>query len=211
VILCHQDHQRWILRKANRMGIRDIARSLGYLSDNIELNFVLDLPVPEPKLAELEHWARERSRGYQAVTWSGLPPAAWREKYTTMITLSELDYPPEDRDPMPWTTERIELLLHNEIKQGRNLITTLIMDSSSAPAAFTTLWVTNAPHEWASQGTTAVLNAHRGHRLAMLAKVANVRRLAADFPQTHQLHTEVSVDNELMWAINDRFGFCPRT
>jgi len=31
------------------------------------------------------------------------------------------------------------------------------------------------------------------------------------FPQTRQLHTEVSVDNELMWAINDRLGFRPRT
>lgn len=193
------------------MGIRDIARSLGYLSDNIELNFVLDLPVPEPKLAELEHWARERCRDYQAVTWPGLPPAAWREKYTTMITLNDLDYSPEDRDPMPWTTERIEFWLRNDIKQERNLITTLVMDSSSAPAAFTTLWVTKAPHEWASQGTTAVLNAHRGHRLATLAKVANLRRLVADFPQTRQLHTEVAVDNELMWAINDRFGFRPRT
>ncbi|GAA2047503.1 hypothetical protein GCM10009839_60850 [Catenulispora yoronensis] len=56
-----------------------------------------------------------------------------------------------------------------------------------------------------------MLGAHRGHRLSTLAKVANLRHLAENSPQTRRLHTSVGVDDEVMWAVNQRFGFRPET
>jgi hypothetical protein len=189
------------------MGIRDLARSLGYDSEYIDLSFVLELPVAEAKRCELERWVREGSGSYEAVTWVGLPPAEWREAYCLMHNLDDLDLPPEHRELSPWTADQVERLLRSEICRGGDLITTLVVDAGGAPAAMSNLFVSGPPHGWAFEAVTTVLIAHRGHRLSALAKVANLQRLGQDFPRTRAWHTEVAVDDEAMWAVNERFGF----
>ena len=210
---------RWLGRVANKlpartwcddageMGIRDVASALGYEGDWIELVFVLDLPLPEAKLNELERWAREKSGGYEAVTWMGLPPLEWREAYSLIHVLKELDYPPEAREAWTWTADLLEASLRGEGLRGYQPIITLVMDATGAPVATSRLSVREPPHTWAVQEVTAVLDTHRGHRLSALAKVGNLRRLGREFPQTRSLHAEVAVEDEATWAINDRFGF----
>ena len=193
------------------MGIRELARSLGYVGEYVDLNFVLDLPVDEAKLGEVQRWACEKSQGYEVVTWAGVPPPEWREAHALLGVLYELDFPPEAREPSPWTADQLEARFRAEISSGRGLIATLIVDVAGAPAAVSRLFVSGPPHEWAFETWTAVLSAHRGHRLSALAKVANLRRLNRDFPQTRTLDTEVAVYDEAMWAVNDRIGFRIRT
>ena len=52
-----------------------------------------------------------------------------------------------------------------------------------------------------------MLRAHRGHRLGTLAKVANMRQLAAVHPGVRHLHSWTADGNDAMLATNARFGF----
>jgi hypothetical protein len=193
------------------MGIREVANSLGYVGDDIDLLFVLDLPLPEAKLAELKRWAAEKSAGYQAVTWRGLAPREWREAYVLLHILEEFDYPDDDFERQHWTADLLDAILSRELSNGGELITTLIVDGDGAPAAGSRLTVKGPARTSAENDHTIVLGAHRGHRLSALAKVGNLRRLGRDFPQVGSLHTDVAVENEAMWVVNDRIGFRSNT
>ena len=54
---------------------------------------------------------------------------------------------------------------------------------------------------------TLVAKAHRGHRLGMLVKVLNLRRLQKDHPEVELVVTFNAVENDHMLAINVALGF----
>ena len=57
------------------------------------------------------------------------------------------------------------------------------------------------------QGDTLVHGDHRGHRLGMLVKVANLEAMAAERPSTRRVHTWNAGENQWMLAINVALGF----
>ncbi|SDL76730.1 Acetyltransferase (GNAT) family protein [Glycomyces sambucus] len=59
----------------------------------------------------------------------------------------------------------------------------------------------------ASQGITIADPAHRGHRLGMLVKLANLRRLREQFPRVAEIWTENADVNDRMVAINTALGY----
>jgi hypothetical protein len=61
--------------------------------------------------------------------------------------------------------------------------------------------------ELAMQGGTLVLPDHRGRRLGMGVKVANLRELRAAFPSCAEVVTGNAGVNAAMNAVNDRLGF----
>jgi GNAT superfamily N-acetyltransferase len=56
---------------------------------------------------------------------------------------------------------------------------------------------------------TIVDPAHRGHRLGLLVKLANLRQLREEFPQVAELWTANADVNAPMIAINERLGYRP--
>ncbi|HET9169378.1 MAG TPA: hypothetical protein VFN97_08070 [Actinospica sp.] len=198
------------------MGIRDLARSLGYEGEHIDLGFVLDIPLPEPRMQELERWGREKASGYEVVTWVGMPPQQWREAYCRFHLLDDLELPPEHRNPVPLTVEMLESQARAYSSESAWLsIDALILAPDGAPAAHSRVIVPRASGQgqgqWAVEDWTLVLAAHRGRRLSALAKLANLRELAQHSPQTRTLHAEVPVTDEAMFAVNERFGYRPAT
>jgi GNAT superfamily N-acetyltransferase len=59
----------------------------------------------------------------------------------------------------------------------------------------------------AYQWDTLVLPEHRGHRLGLALKVANLARMQAGHPDRTELHTFNAEDNPPMAAVNDALGF----
>ena len=59
------------------------------------------------------------------------------------------------------------------------------------------------------QQDTAVLPAHRGHRLGVWMKAANLSRLTADHPRISRVTTSNAADNEHMLRVNQQVGFKP--
>jgi hypothetical protein len=59
------------------------------------------------------------------------------------------------------------------------------------------------------QQDTLVLREHRGHRLGMLLKVANLRQLALQFPEQSAVTTFNAEENRFMLDVNEALGFTP--
>ena len=59
------------------------------------------------------------------------------------------------------------------------------------------------------QDDTLVLSEHRGRRLGMLVKAANLQRLAVEQPAARRVGTWNAEENSHMLAINVALGFRP--
>ena len=59
------------------------------------------------------------------------------------------------------------------------------------------------------QGDTLVVPEHRGRRLGMLVKAANLRRLVDELPETQRVDTWNAEENRWMLGINVALGFRP--
>ena len=75
--------------------------------------------------------------------------------------------------------------------------------------AYTDLVLTTHESERAYQWGTLVRTDHRGHRLGLAVKVANVRRLQDTQPQITTVVTFNADVNAPMVAVNERLGFRP--
>ena len=58
-----------------------------------------------------------------------------------------------------------------------------------------------------SQDDTFVRSAHRGHRLGVALKLANLAIVARDYPDRQVVHTWTAEVNGPMQGINEMFGF----
>jgi len=184
------------------------ALARGFAVRNTERRLMLDIPVPDEGLAGLDLYARERAAGYRAVSWLGLTPDEWLGSHARMHTLMGQDVPrgDSDREPLAYDADRLRSTQTRSMQQGYGIVTTLVIDDDGAPAAYTKMLV-NPDGAHVLQDETFVLRAHRGHRLGTLAKVANLRVLAAHHPQARHVHTWTAEVNDAMRSINERFGF----
>jgi GNAT superfamily N-acetyltransferase len=185
------------------------ALSKGCESKHTELRLVRELPLPESLLAELADAAAERSAGYRAVSWTGLPPREWLATLAEMCTLMERDVPVGEvnREPVAYTPERVEVIRRRLLDAGYGLVTTVVLDAAGSPCAYTELLVGGPDGEDVLQDDTFVLREHRGHRLGTVAKTTNLRLLAAEHPRARRVHTYTAPENDAMYAVNARFGF----
>ena len=62
---------------------------------------------------------------------------------------------------------------------------------------------------FAAQGDTLVAPAHRGHRLGLRVKLANLELLIGENPEVRAIETFNAADNRWMVAVNEAMGFVP--
>ncbi|MEV4802183.1 GNAT family N-acetyltransferase [Nonomuraea sp. NPDC049421] len=80
--------------------------------------------------------------------------------------------------------------------------------SDGAPAGYTRILLDTArDNGWGHQTDTTVLREHRGHRLGLLLKVANLLWLREHEPHLDRIITWNAVSNAHMLAINEAMGF----
>lgn len=114
-----------------------------------------------------------------------------------------IEFEEETFDPARYQ-EYIDL----ERAQGRRRITTLALErGTDVVAAYTDLMLpAGSPvHVW--QWGTLVRGDHRGSRLGMAVKVANIRYLQQHFPEREHITTGNNGTNEFMVSINEDLGF----
>jgi len=109
-----------------------------------------------------------------------------------------------------WDAERIRVTEKQFEERGIEL---LVLAAEHLPthtlAAFTAFMAVPNTDEFVHQHDTLVLKEHRGRRLGMLVKTANLQRLAAERPSVRRIGTWNAEENSYMLAINVALGFRP--
>lgn len=180
----------------------------GFTVANTEVARDLALPVSADLLEQLLAEAAPHHEGYSVETYDDLPERHV-PSYCTLVNqlvldapMGELDFEEEQLTPEAFAHKRARdrssgrrhcyaVAVHDGAVVG---LTDLMLPPDSARA-----------HQW----QTLVHRDHRGHRLGLALKAANLLALQRRHPEITEVHTQNAEVNEQMVAINDRIGFVP--
>jgi GNAT superfamily N-acetyltransferase len=176
-----------------------------------EIRRVLDLrAVDARRLAELAGAARELADGYSLVQWVDRAPDDVVDDLAVLKGRMSVDAPHED---MEWEAEqydasRVRALEEGVVARRRSVVATAARhDATGRLVGYTDIGVNVDRPRVAYQWDTIVLTEHRGHRLGMLMKVANIELLRRTVKGAEIVNTWNAAINEHMIAVNEAMGF----
>ncbi|MDX6224578.1 MAG: hypothetical protein QOE64_954 [Frankiales bacterium] len=184
------------------------AEAAGAKESLIERHSVLDLADVDAALVDR---SAPPSPGYRLEAWGEVPPEH---------LLPSLASAQESMDDAPkgaldiardtWTLDMIRALYALTAARGyRRLVVAAVHEASGDVAGFTEVQLPPGRSEYAEQGDTVVVPAHRGHRLGMSMKSAMLQRLRVEAPQLERISTWNAEENQWMLAVNVALGFKP--
>jgi GNAT superfamily N-acetyltransferase len=189
----------------------DFARRHGFVQGLSDAKRLLDLPVHDGLLDELEALAAPHHAAYRLVTFTGAVPeehvAGWAELTRHLMTeapVGDLTVEPEQV-----SVQDVRDAEETTRRQGRARVATSALDAAGEVVAYTELQAGAEEPERAYQWGTLVRRADRGHRLGLAIKVAALRRLVTEFPRLHGVITYNSESNAPMVAVNEQLGYRP--
>ena len=176
----------------------------GYRLEQVERGSRLALPIEltVPKAAE----------GYRLQFWENRTPEHWLEDMAFMCTRMSTDAPSAGLDEPEdvYTVERVREFEAAQATSGRTqLVVAAEHIESGRLVGYSELRVPPEPSRSVSQGDTLVLREHRGHRLGMLLKAANLDRLQREYPGHPAVLTFNAEENRFMLDVNEAVGFVP--
>jgi GNAT superfamily N-acetyltransferase len=166
--------------------------------------------IDDVRLSHLNEDAAAHSADYSLIQWQGPAPADVIDDLVVLHSRMTIDAPLEDLDwePENWTPERYREREQRVVANGQVCLCTVARHEPSGQiVALTDIGVTTAQPEIAYQWATIVLPSHRGHRLGMLVKLANLEFLRTSRPSVRTLNTWNAAINDHMVAINEAIGF----
>jgi len=188
----------------------EFALHRGYALGLVDVQRRLKLPVDESLLDQLSREAAAFHEGYTLRSWAGAVPdellQGWAELTASLMTeapLGEMDREPEAVDLA--AVREDEALI---AQQGRAMYATVAQDRHGEVVAYSNLVISESS-ERAFQWGTLVSRAHRGHRLGLAVKVANLRLLQHQRPDATAVITWNADVNAHMIGVNERIGFRP--
>lgn len=188
-------------------GAASFAEAAGYAMVLEELRRELSVPIDATRAAELAT-AAPRAARYEIVTFSSWPEQ-WLGDRAELGRHMSTDPPfgglafGEER----WGPARVRQHERRIEAMGRQVTVAAAVERASGRAvAFSDLTVSRSSPEFAYQWDTLVLAAHRGHRLGLSVKLANLARLAEISPLTTRVVTWNATANQAMIAVNETLG-----
>lgn len=188
----------FLVRRGFRYGLGDVNRRL-------------DLPVSDEQLAELAAKAAPHHAAYTLRSFVAPVPedlavafAALSASLMTEAPLGELEREPEN--------PAVSVLRAGEetlARQGRTKYTTVATADDGQLAGFTDLIMSEHVPGRVFQWGTLVPREHRGYRLGLALKVANLAFLQDLRPDAQLVSTYNAEVNEHMIGVNEQLGFRP--
>jgi GNAT superfamily N-acetyltransferase len=172
----------------------------------------LTVPV-EPMLLKELHEEVDRARdaaAYRVVTFEAPWPAEFLHDQCTLFQCMSTDEPhgDEGHEEEVWNADRVrENDALRAARGARFLIAVAQHVASGRLVACTELSLAADSPEQAWQMLTVVEPAHRGHRLGLAIKVANLEALAMQAPAVRVIVTGNASVNAPMIAVNEMMGF----
>lgn len=190
---------------------RGFARSLGARPVLFEIRRSLDLTMLESsKVAALRAEAAGRAAGYSLVQWVDRAPVDVRDDLAALMARMSTDVPLDDMEwePEVWDAARVLAKEDGAIARGRTRIVSAARhDDTGRLVGYTDIGVNAQRPGIAYQWDTIVASEHRGHRLGMLMKAANLEQLQQRVPGVRLVHTWNAEVNRHMIAVNEALGF----
>jgi GNAT superfamily N-acetyltransferase len=188
----------WAQRQGFELGLVDVQRRLA-------------LPVPAGRLEELAAEAATCHQGYQLRSFTGPVPDDLVEGWAALNATLSTEAPMGEIDRQAETTDVAAIRAEETMieRQGRVKIGAAAVSPDGDVVAYSDLALTVHESERAYQWGTLVRPDHRGHRLGMAVKVANLRTLSETQPQITTVVTFNADVNAPMVAVNDQLGFRP--
>lgn len=193
-----------------------LADARGYALEQVERFSTFAFPLGGERAAAVrrahDDAARAAGDAYRLVAWTGPTPDEHLDGMAVLRTRMSTDVPTADLalDEEPWDAERVRAHDREVVEQGR---VAAVVAAQHVPTgglvAFTVVEWPPALPEAAYQQDTLVVAGHRGHRLGMLVKTAQLLRLEDLWPGLRRLHTWNAQENDHMLAINVALGFAP--
>ena len=187
----------------------DFLRSHGYDLGLANVMRSLDLPVDDALLDRLAAEAAPHHAAYELRSFVGRVPddlvAGWAELVGGLSVEAPVGTLERERE----SAEVADLRRHEALveAQGRTKYNTAAVAADGTVVAYTDLATTRHDPANAFQWGTLVAPAHRGHRLGLAVKVANLR-LFQSFPQAAtRLRTWNAEVNAHMIGVNEALGF----
>jgi GNAT superfamily N-acetyltransferase len=187
------------------------AARLGLTVRQWELQRRLALPAPRERLDALAAEAAPKHRDYRLVRWVNACPAEYVEAYCRLKSamVDEMPTGELEMEAEVWDEARLrdsEAQLDAQ-ERDRHLYAAVAPDGSMA--GHTELVVPRHDPEVVYQWDTLVLPEHRGHRLGLALKVANLAWVQAEHPERRAVRTWNAESNGPMIGVNDALGFEP--
>ena len=160
-------------------------------------------------------WPAPPETGYRLEVWRDRVPDALVAGYCAMGEAFVTEAPTGDLDleDEVWTPERVAERDDRFLATGRHqhgVLAYAVGGPDDGRCVGTTELFVNEAAPWrALQGGTLVLPGHRGHRLGLALKLANLRAVRARVPECRYVFTAVAGVNAPMNAVNDLLGFRP--
>lgn len=197
---------------ADDPGVR-FALARGYRLEQVERGSRLALPADRASLdAMYEEALAKAGPDYVMHTWEGRTPEQWLEAIAVASNGMNTDAPsggleaPDD----PWTADRVRDEDDDLEASPRTRFSAAVEHLPSGEfAGYTELSAPAEVDRAVSQEDTIVLKAHRGHRLGVLLKVANLRFLEERKPGHPSIVTFNAEENRHMLDVNEAMGFVP--
>lgn len=182
----------------------------GYSLEQVDRISRIDLPADRADLARRRSAAEQHSSGYAVVQWIGRCPDRWLADMARLHQRMSTDAPSAGIEftEEQWDEKRMSNLDDMNEAGGRvNLTSAALHLESGHLVGYTDLALPEIQGRPAVQEDTLVLKEHRGHRLGMLLKIANLEQLMRVSPETPRITTFNAEENRPMLDVNEAVGF----
>jgi GNAT superfamily N-acetyltransferase len=183
----------------------------------VETRFLLDVPLPEERLDDLGAGVDEgRSADDVIVSWVGGCPEQYLAEWARMQTQMNQDVPTGELTvtARQVDTERVRESDRRMSEQGWTKVRSMAVGPDGTGRGYTELFVSEHDRDVVVQDDTWVDRRHRGRRLGLRLKVANLRQLQDHgdgmlLGPRRSVQTYCEQDNTSMRRINAAIGFRP--
>jgi GNAT superfamily N-acetyltransferase len=182
----------------------------GFTVAQTELRSDLVLPVPEDRLSELDACVLKHATEYEVLTFVDGIPEEWLAGRAELARWMSIDVPLGglDYEEERWDEARVRRSHELARAQGRRTFESIACHRATGElVGYTTLHVPEHTPRQALQWDTLVRDDHRGHRLGLALKIANLRALHAELPEVVRVSTWNAQENEPMLRVNRDLGF----
>jgi len=189
----------------------EFLRARGFEFGLGDIQRIVDVPTAAAMVPELLAEAAPAYAGYRLVSFSGPVPDDFVASYAALVASLPSEVPSGELTVHQRSADVQVLRVSEELlgRQRRRSIRTVALDGDGDVAGYTSIVVPANESRIAYQWGTLVAREHRGHRLGLALKAANLELLVREEPEVDTVVTYNAQVNDHMVAINDRFGFRP--